>query len=39
MIKADEETMPGSTWNKIGAGEPVFVLRAQDALAAATVRT
>ena len=38
MIKADEETMPGSTWNKIEPQEPIFILRAQDKLAAATVK-
>ena len=38
MIKADEEVMPGSTWNKTQAREPVFILRAQDKLAPAVVK-
>ena len=38
MIKIDEENMPGSTWNKAEASEPVFVLRAQDRLAPYAVR-
>lgn len=38
MIKADEETLPGSTWAKTSAGEPLFILCARDISAPAVVR-
>lgn len=38
MLKIDEATMEGSTWNKSDVNEPVFILRGQDLLAPATIR-
>lgn len=38
MIRIDEENMPGSTWNKTDAREPVFVLVGRDRLAPILVR-
>jgi hypothetical protein len=38
MIKADEETLPGSTWAKTHDHEPVFILCARDRLAPQIVR-
>jgi hypothetical protein len=38
VIKRDELKSPTSCLNKAGPEEPVFVLRAKDALAAQTVR-
>lgn len=38
MIKLDEETMPGSTWNNTHDDEPVFIIRARDKSSVQMVR-
>jgi hypothetical protein len=38
MLKHDELSLPASCLNKAADDEPIFVLRANDALAAHTVR-